>query len=379
MLKDKIYQLLKNKTFLSVYITLKVLFFISILGCNQSAIDPDRNTIGNPYVGLLIAPQDARVMTGEYKQFAVNAVDLNGKYTKVDAQWSSSWGRITAKGEFVAPETPGYALVTAKFGTVVATTQIFVDSSNEIKNFYLVPGSGEIEVGRSVQFTCRAQNAGGDFLFVNPSWSCDNGNITNTGFYSAPGSPMNATVKAQFGRLEAVANLSVGAGVPYAVTVSPQTAEVQANMTQQFYAKAYDKFGNLLNYKDFKWSTTYGYISRDGLYQSPASPGVAQVFAIAGTATGTGYVNSAPGSTAVAIDISPPNAVITVGQSVQFTALAYDSNGMQVALPANVMWTVDNGTVTNYGLYTAYPAAQGIANLSATAGSFSKKIVILIQ
>jgi len=379
MLKDKIYTLLKNKTFLAVYFTCKVIFFITILGCNQSPIDPDRNTIGNPYVGLLIAPQDAHVLTGEYKQFAVNAVDLNGKYTKVDAQWSASWGHITAKGEFVAPETPGYALVTAKYGTIVATTQIFVDSSNEIKSFFLVPGSGEIEVGRSVQFTCRAQNSGGDFLFVNPSWSCDNGNVTNTGFYSAPGSPMAATVKAQFGRLEAIANLSVVTNTPYAVTVSPQTAEVQANMTQQFTAKAYDKFGNLLNYKDFKWSTTYGYISRDGLYQGPANPGVAQVFAIAGTATGTAYINSAPGSTAVAIDISPANAVVTIGQSVQFTAIAYDVNGLQVPLPADVMWTVDNGSVTNYGLYTAYPAVQGIANLSATAGSFSKKIVILVQ
>ncbi|HNY12097.1 MAG TPA: Ig-like domain-containing protein [Candidatus Wallbacteria bacterium] len=379
MLKDKFYACLKNKTLLTVYFTCKILFLVSILGCNQSAIDPDRDTIGNPYVGLLIAPQDAHVITGEYKQFAVNAVDLNGKYTKVDAQWSASWGHITDKGEFVAPDTPGYALITAKFGTVVATTQIYVDSGNEISKFFLVPESGEIEVGRSIQFTCHAQNPGGDFLFVNPSWSCDNGNVTNTGFYSAPGSPMSATIKAQFGRLEALANLNVVPGAPHSVTISPQTAEVQASGTQQFMAKAYDKFGNLLSFKDFKWSTTYGDISDDGIYQGPASPGVAKIYATAGSASGIAYVNSTAGATAVSIDISPSSAVVSIGGLVQFTATAYDSSGLQVALPSNVTWAVDNGSVTSGGIYMAYPAKAGIANLSATAGSLSKKIVILVQ
>lgn len=379
MIKEKFFRLLKNRRFLALYLGMKVLFLAALLGCNQSPIDPDRDTIGNPTVALVISPRDSKVLTGDYKQFAVNAVDLEGKYTKVDASWSTTNGRITDKGEYVAPEAPGYALVTAKYNNVVASTQIFIESSNEIKNFYILPESGEIEVGRSVQFTCKAQNAGGDFLAVNPSWSCDVGNITNTGYYSAPGSPMYARIKAQHGRLEATANVSVYTSTPYNVVVTPQTAEVLANQTRKFSAMAYDRFGNILAFKDFKWSTTYGFISRDGEYQSPATPGVAQVYAIAGGVTGVAYVNSAPGSTATRVDISPPNAVVLIGNSVQFTATAYDSAGNIVALPAPVLWTTDNGSVSANGLYTAYPAVRGIANVSVTAGSFTKSIVLLIQ
>jgi len=350
-------------------------------GCTKSAIDNETEyaDIGNPYVALVIEPKDAKMITGTYKQFAVNAVDLDGKYTKVAAVvWSTTYGHITAKGEFVAPEEPGYAVVTAKFANLAVSTQVYIESSNQIKEYFVVPESGEVEVGRSAQLVFRARNAAGEFLPVLASWSADIGNITNTGYYSAPGSPTMAKITARVGRLEAYSYLSIISVRPDSIAVSPLTATVAAGASQQFTAIAYDERGNAVSPKGIIWTTTYGQITSDGLYTSPASPAAALVMAHIGNVYAVGYINSAAGATATSLDISPVNAVMRVGESRQFTVIAYDSNGIQVALPTVATWSAVNGSVNSTGLFTAYPASPGLATLKVFSGTLSKEITLLI-
>lgn len=347
-------------------------------GCTQPAIDGDREDIGNPYVALVIEPKDARVITGAYRQFAVNAVDLAGKYTKVAPTWSATYGRVTTSGEYVAPDQPGYGVITAKFADLAVSTQVYVESSNEIKEYFIVPESGEVEVGRSAQFVFRARNAAGEFLPVLASWSVDNGNITNTGYYSAPGSPTTAKVTARVGRLEAYSYLNIISVKPRSILVSPQTATVAANATQQFTATVYDAYGNVASPKNIIWSATYGNISSDGLYTCPESPAAALVMAHIGNVYGTAYVNTTGGATAVSLDIIPANAVLRVGESRQFSVVAYDSNGAQVALPSVATWSAVNGTVTATGQFTAYPASPGLATLKVFSGTLTKEITLLI-
>jgi hypothetical protein len=352
-----------------------------VAGCTKSAIDNDTEyaDIGNPYVALVIEPKDAKMITGTYKQFAVNAVDLDGKYTKVAAVvWSTTYGHITVKGELVAPEEPGYAVVTAKFANLAVSTQVYIESSNQIKEYFVVPESGEVEVGRSAQLVFRARNAAGEFLPVLASWSADNGNITNTGYYSAPGSPTMAKITARVGRLEAYSYLSIISVRPHSIAVSPSTATVAANASQQFTAIAYDERGNVVSPKGIIWTTTYGQIASDGLYTSPASPAAALVMAHIGNVYGVAYINTAAGATATSLDISPVNAVMRVGESRQFAVIAYDSNGVQVALPTVATWSAVNGSVNSNGIFTAYPASPGLATLKVFSGTLSKEITLLI-
>jgi len=359
-----------------------IVFYTSLLGCNQSEIDPGRSTIGNPTVGLIISPLDAHVLTGQFKQFAVNAVDLNGKYSAVTANWSTTIGTISSKGEFAAPEQPGYGLITAKYQDIAATTQIYVDTSSDIVKFSIVPESGEIEVRKSVLFTAVALNAAGEFIRVNPSWSCDNGNITNFGYYSAPGSPMSARVTARQGKWEASAHLQVTTHIPHSVVVTPQTAEVLANKTQQFRATVYDAYGNLLDSakKNVIWSTTYGTMDSDGVYISPAIPSAAVVIATVYNASGRAYVNSTSASTARSIVISPPNAVVAMGGSVRFTAQAYDSTGNAVALPGAVTWSANNGYISSDGLYSAVGSVYaGVTTITAVSGSLMAQVTVIVS
>ncbi len=346
-------------------------------GCTQPELD-SRNDIGNPYVTLVIEPQESKVLTGEYKQFAVNAIDVQGKYTKVKPVWSATFGKITDNGEYVAPEEPGYSIITAKLGTIAASTGIYIESSNEIKNFFLIPESGEVEVGRSIQLVCRVQNAGGDFLPVLPSWSCDAGNITNSGYFSAPGSPTIAHIKAQLGRREAYANISIISVRPRSILITPSLAAVEANKTKKFTAIVYDAYGNILSPKNIIWSTTYGKISADGEYSCPETPAAAQIMAHVENVYGYAFVNTGSGDTAVSLDISPANAVLRMGESRQFTVTAYDANGAQTALPAPATWSAVNGAVNSSGLFTASPSSPGLATLKAVSGSLSKEITLLI-
>lgn len=353
----------------------------SLLGCNQSPLDPDRSYLGNPIVKLVISPEDATMITGQYRQYAVNAVDANGKYSQVRVNWSCTYGKINSDGEYTAPDQPGYGLITAKYQSITATTQVYVVTSGDIVKFYLVPESGEIEVGRSVLFTCMAQNAGGEFIRTNAAWSCDNGNITNFGYYSAPGSPMSAAITARQGKWEATAHVQVTTHTPASVVIFPQTAEVAARGTQQFTATVYDRYGNLLDSlkKNVVWSTTYGTMDSDGVYICPDIPGAAIVMASVFNTTGRAYVNTTSSSTARSLAISPPNAIVAMGNSVRFTARAYDQNGNEVALPGNVVWTTNNGNITTDGLFSATaPVAAGVTTVTAYSGFLSAQVTVIV-
>ncbi|HBC76725.1 MAG TPA: hypothetical protein DC017_18120, partial [Candidatus Wallbacteria bacterium] len=172
--------------------------------------------------------------------------------------------------------------------------------------------------------------------------------------------------------------LSIISVRPDSIAVSPLTATVAAGASQQFTAIAYDERGNAVSPKGIIWTTTYGQITSDGLYTSPASPAAALVMAHIGNVYAVGYINSAAGATATSLDISPVNAVMRVGESRQFTVIAYDSNGIQVALPTVATWSAVNGSVNSTGLFTAYPASPGLATLKVFSGTLSKEITLLI-
>jgi len=354
------------------------LFLIINSGCNQSAIDPDRSSIGNPYVALVIEPKDARIITGSYKQFAANAVDLEGKYTSVKPSWTVTYGAINDAGEYSAPELPGYSLITAKYENIAASSQIYVESSKEMKNFFIIPESGEIEVGRCVQMVFRAQNAGGDFLGVIPSWSSDIGNVTNTGFFSAPQRPATAKITARIGRQEAYAHLEVIAASPQTMVIFPETASVEPKASRMFSALAYDKFGNIVSAKGASWHASYGYIDSNGLYTSPDVTAEAKITANIGNIFAYAYANPSKGTIPKTIDISPANAVLRVGESRQFTAIAYDVDGNQVTLSPAATWSATNGFITSSGMFTAYPSTPGLATVTAAYNNLSKQITLLI-
>lgn len=141
------------------------------------------------------------------------------------------------------------------------------------------------------------------------------------------------------------------------VTVTPSTAAIYTNESQQFQAIVV----GLAN-PNVTWAATGGSIDANGLYTAPNSPGTYTITATSvsdPTKSGTATVTvSTPVPT---ITISPNTATVRSGESKAFTASTkYITNG-------EVRWSVqedDGGTITQDGGYTA-PTSTGTFHVVA--------------
>ena len=69
--------------------------------------------------------------------------------------------------------------------------------------------------------------------------------------------------------------------------------------------------------------------------------------------------NFQTGGTLTTITVSPSSASVTTGQTRQFTAIAYDQNGVQLSPQPTFTWTVSGGgTISSSGLFTAGTTAS---------------------
>src|SRR5205814_2016503 len=110
------------------------------------------------------------------------------------------------------------------------------------------------------------------------------------------------------------------------IVVSPGSATLNENDTQQFGATAYDQFGDALSSQPgFTWSKTAGIGSIDagGLYTAPAAAGSATVQAASGAVHGSASITVNNATPTVATPASAtPNPV--TGATTDLSALGAD-------------------------------------------------------
>lgn len=86
-------------------------------------------------------------------------------------------------------------------------------------------------------------------------------------------------------------------------------------------------------------------------------------------ATVTSDVTVVVNQTATGVAISPASATVASGSTQQFAATMLDQFGQVFAAQPVFTWSVDGGTITSGGLYTA--TTFGVFNVTATSGAFS--------
>ncbi|MEX2180699.1 MAG: Ig-like domain-containing protein [Gemmatimonadaceae bacterium] len=178
----------------------------------------------------------------------------------------------------------------------------------------------------------------------------------------------DATITATVEGISGTATVSVVAVPVASVLVTPATGNVIIGQTLQLTPTTRDSVGGTLTGRVVTWATsdaTRATVSTTGLV---TAIGLGPV-TITGTSEGVGgtaQLTIVP----VPVDsvgVSPATATRLVGQSVQFTATAYDSVGGVLAGRA-VTWsssTVAIATVDADGLVTA--VAAGVATITATS------------
>jgi len=146
------------------------------------------------------------------------------------------------------------------------------------------------------------------------------------------------------------------------VTISPTTATIYTNATEQFSASVTGTSNTAVT-----WTTTGGTVSASGLYTAPSSAGTF-------TVTATSQADTTKSATAtvtvqavqVGVTISPTSATIYVNGTEQFAAYVTGTTN------TTVTWSATGGTVSAVGFYTA-PSAAGTYTVTVTSQADTTK------
>ena len=157
---------------------------------------------------------------------------------------------------------------------------------------------------------------------------------------------------------------------PTTVTVSPATAELTAlGASVQLSARVLDQNGQQMSATNVAWSsnnTVVANVNASGLVMAAAN-GTATITATAGRASSTAMVTVAQAVATVAV--APAADTLLTGDTLRLVAQAFDENAHRIE-SAEFDWSSSDpsvATVDGSGLVRG--VAQGVASVTATAGS----------
>jgi hypothetical protein len=161
------------------------------------------------------------------------------------------------------------------------------------------------------------------------------------------------------------------------VSISPPSASIQVNATQQFTATVQNSADQSVTWDangSVGGNATVGWISANGLYTAPASPVTVTVHATSvarPSAVGSATVTVTNPASPVSVTISPTSATVRVRRSQQFTATVQNSSNTSVSWKVNGISGGSStlGTIGANGLYTAPSSVPSPSTVTITAVS----------
>lgn len=295
---------------------------------------------------------------------------LSGLNTSPNGDLPDYGGTITFLNGQAAVSVTGYTIgnqsITATYQGITGTSNIINFAAGNL--FSIVISTTDpttITAGQTVQFSVSSfdqygnSRTGDIFTWINAN-SSGLFNNTITGIY-----PVSASAD---GTTSNIINVTVNHAQAVSVSINPTSASLTADQTQQFAAIATDQYGNNWDISgDATWSTTDpgGAVGQDGLYE-PGQVGDWQVSFTYNGLSACAPVHITPGVLAF-IEIQPDSAqTITAGDTIQFIARGYDSDGNEI--PGLVFsWNnatnglFDNTQAGNYLIYAYISGVQSNA------------------
>ena len=161
-----------------------------------------------------------------------------------------------------------------------------------------------------------------------------------------------------------------------AIDVSPATATLNENDTQQFTATAYDQFNDALTSQpSFTWSETSGVgaINSGGLYTAPNGTGSAVIEADSGGISGSAAITINNAAPTLISDSANPSPV--TGLSTDLSVVADDDGGEPNLVYG---WTVTSKPAGSHPLITTNNsnAAKNTTVMFDTAGDYTFQVTI---
>jgi hypothetical protein len=245
----------------------------------------------------------------------------------------------------------------------------------------VTPQSSSLEASGTVQLN--ASVTGSSNQSVTWSLSSNIGSISSSGLYTAPSTistQQTVTVKATSAAdstKSATATITLAPAATVSVSVTPQSASLQAGSTVQLMASV---AGSSNQSVTWSLSSNIGSISSSGLYTAPTTISTQQAVTVKATSAADSTKSASAAitlipttvtSTSVSISVTPQSSSLQAGGTAQLTATVAGSSNQSVtwSLSPNV------GSISSSGLYTAPSSisTQQIVTIKATSAADTTK------
>ena len=338
---------------------------------------------------VTVDPDTAEVEVGETQQFTAT-VTGTGDYYNRSVVWtvsgSSNAGTfISSNGVLTVAADEKAKTLTVKATAVgnsykSATAKVTVTQPATITGVTVIPATATVEAGKTRQFTAEVEGTGNFSDKV--TWSVEGNESEKTtienGFLTVAANETAATLTVTataVGDKTKSGTATVTVTQPATitnVTVTPDTAIVEAGGTQQFTAKV-EGTGNFR--EEVTWSVSGSNagttISENGLL-TVADNETATTLTVTATAvgdntkSGTATVTVTQPATITGVTVTPAAATVEAGKTQQFTAKVEGTGNFREEVTWSVTGSNAGTTISENGLLTV-AANETAATLTVTA------------
>ena len=305
------------------------LLLVLAIACKSDSLDPGGGTVAS----VVVAPQTATVAVGSSVPLTAEVLDASGRaVTGRKVAWASGDPTIaTVSGTGVVTGVKvGSVQIAASVEGKSAIAEVTVNPT-PVASVRLTPTTRDLFVGQTVQLSAQTLDSQGNVLPNRPvTFTTSNAtvaSVSTAGVVTAL-APGSAIITAASEGKTAVATVTVTSVPVASVAVTPSTSELVVGQTTQLKAEPRDASGQPLVGRVVSWSTSapnVASVSSTGLVTSLA-PGSATITATSEGKAGTSTITVSPKPVS-AIIISPGQASVTAGQTVQLSAQVTDDQG----------------------------------------------------
>ena len=343
-------------------------------------------TVNQTLTSITVTPASPALASHATQQFTAAGFDQFGSAMSLGTTtWSATAGSITSGGLFTAPYASAAVTVTATSGSVSGTTVATVTNAAPTVATAAAATPATVTGTTTALSVLGADDAGEANLTYSwattgtppaaVSFSANNSNAAKntTATFSKAGSYTFQVTIADAGGLSTTSSVSVTVNQTLAsIVVTPLTAALIANQTQQFSASGYDQFGSVLaSQPAFTWAATpgVGSINASGLYTAPATAGSATITASSGSTSGSSSVSITASSPVTLGPSSLPAGTVNVAYNQTLTASG--GTGTLTLAVTKIQGAIAGLVVPASGSYllgiTGTPTAAGTETFTVTA------------
>ena len=335
-----------------------------------------------------IAPSSSSVQVGGTVQFGASCYDVYGnEVTGATVSYSvvGGIGTVTSGGLFTAGTVAGSGKVVVTSGGHSAEASVTV-MPGALHHITVIPGTVSTSVGSVTPLGAAGYDQYNNSISgLTYSWSSTIGSVspmadTSQAVLQAGTVAGSGSITVSSGGVSANVPVQVAAGALASLTISPASASVVVQGTQQFTVGCYDMYGNALTGVTVTYQAQggIGTVSSSGMFTAGTASGSGKVVASAGGLVVESSVAVTPGALHH-IDASPSPISVRVGGVVTINAVGRDQFGNDVP-NVQLIWTATIGNVSasGDGSSAVYQAGTGVGRGTVTVrqGSISRVVDI---